>query len=75
MISGFPINSANIANFEGTGIGGMLNITGKAGYRVTMGGNGTTAGIILSNITGNQGDDIGTGDNLRFNGGVTYFES
>ena len=28
--------------------------------------------MILSSISGNQGDEIGTRDNYRFNGGVTY---
>ena len=71
-ISGFPFTSVNIANFEGAGIADQLMITGKANYALSMGGNSTQAGMILSSISGNQGDEIGTGDNYRFNGGITY---
>ena len=71
-ISGFPFTSINVTNFEGAGVADQLMITGKANYALSMGGNSTSAGMILSSISGNQGDEIGTRDNYRFNGGVTY---
>ena len=71
-ISGFPFTSINVTNFEGAGVADQLMITGKANYALSMGGNSTVAGMILSSISGNQGDEIGTRDNYRFNGGVTY---
>ena len=71
-ISGFPFTSINVTNFEGAGVADQLMITGKANYALSMGGNSTNAGMILSSISGNQGDEIGTRDNYRFNGGVTY---
>ncbi|MDB4333700.1 hypothetical protein N9990_00075 [bacterium] len=71
-ITGLPYTSINVTNLEGAGVADQLNITGKANYVLAMGGNSTQAGMILSSISGNQGDEIGTGDNYRFNGGITY---
>jgi hypothetical protein len=71
-ITGLPYTSINVTNLEGAGVADQLNITGKANYVLAMGLNSTQAGMILSSISGNQGDEIGTGDNYRFNGGITY---
>jgi len=71
-IQGFPFTSLTVTNMEGAGVADQLMITGKANYALQMSMNSTTAGMILSSITGNQGDEIGVGANKRFNGGITY---
>ena len=73
LIAGLPFTSQNVTNSEGSTIADQLQITGKSGYRLGVATNNTVASIVLSNITGNQGDDIGVGSNMRFHGGVSYF--
>tara|TARA_R100000734_G_C3290501_1_gene82375 strand:- start:342 stop:974 length:633 start_codon:yes stop_codon:yes gene_type:complete len=73
MIAGLPFTSQNVTNSEGSSIADQLQITGKSGYRAVVSTNNTVAFIVLSNITSNQADEIGTGTNKRFNGGVSYF--
>ena len=72
-IGGFPFTQQNATNSEGSTIADQIQITGKAGYRLSSSTNGTTAGIVLSSITGNQAQNIGVGNNLQFHGGISYF--